>query len=90
MLSPVPKGPSPRHGHAGALLQNYQCHIPRILAWARAAFEQGALPSLLMMPGLAPVFSLPAKDMFWEMSGKALRRADPSVCRWTPTQGETN
>ena len=53
VLFPVPKGPWPRHGHAGALLQNYQCRSPRIVAWARAAFEQGALPSLLMMPGPA-------------------------------------
>ena len=58
VLFPVPKGPWPRHGHAGALLQNCQCRSPRIVAWARAAFEQGALPSLLMMPGIAPVFSL--------------------------------
>ena len=29
-----------------------------------AAFEQGALPSLLMMPGIAPVFSLPGDGMF--------------------------
>ena len=64
VLFPVPKGPWPRHGHAGALLQNYQCRSPRIVAWAGAAFEQGALPSLLMMPGLAPVFSLPGDRMF--------------------------
>ena len=43
---------------------NYQCRSPRIVAWARAAFEQGALPSLLMMPGIAPVFSLPGDRMF--------------------------
>ena len=64
VLFPVCKGPWPRHGHAGALLQNYQCRTPRLVAWARAAFEQGALPSLLMMPGLAPVFSLPGDRMF--------------------------
>ena len=64
VLFPVPKGPWPRHGHAGALLQNYQCRSLRIVAWARAAFEQGALPSLLMMPGIAPVFSLPGDRMF--------------------------
>ena len=34
VLFPVPKGPWPRHGHAGALLQNYQCRSPRIVAWA--------------------------------------------------------
>ena len=64
VLFPVPKGQWPRHGHAGALLQNYQCRTPRIVAWARAAFEQGALPSLVMMPGIAPVFSLPGDRMF--------------------------
>ena len=64
VLFPVPKGPWPRHGHAGALLQNYQYRSPRIVAWARAAFEQGALPSLLMMPGIAPVFSLSGDRMF--------------------------
>ena len=64
VLFPVPKGPWPRHGHAGALLQNYKCRTPRIVAWARAAFEQGALPSLLMMPGIASVFSLPGDRMF--------------------------
>ena len=38
----------------------------RLELWhgARAAFEQGALPSLLMMPGLAPVLSLPGDRMF--------------------------
>ena len=61
---PVPKGPWPRHGHAGALLQSYQCRSPRIVAWARAAFEQRALPSLLIMPGIAPVFSLPGDRIF--------------------------
>ena len=54
VLFPVPKGQWPRHGHAGALLQSYQSRTPRIVAWARAAFEQGALPSLLLMPGIAP------------------------------------
>ena len=64
VLFPVPKGPWPRHGHAGALLRNYQCRSPRIVAWARAAFEQGALSSLLLLPGIAPVFSLPGDRMF--------------------------
>ena len=53
--SRVPKGSWPRHGHAGALLQNYQS---RIVAWPRAAFEQGALPSLLMGRGMgSPILS---------------------------------
>ena len=64
VLFPVPKGNWPRRGHSGALLQSYQSRTPRIVAWARAAFEQGALPSLLLMPGIAPVFSLPGDRMF--------------------------
>ena len=39
ILFPVPKGPWPRHGHAGALLRQYQARSPRIVAWARATFE---------------------------------------------------
>ena len=64
VLFPVPTGRWPRHGHAGALLRQYQSRSPRIVAWARAAFEQGALPALLLMPGIAPVFSLPGDRMF--------------------------
>lgn len=64
VLFPVPNCRWPRHGHAGALLDGYQSRTPRIVAWARAAFEQGALPSLLLMPGFAPVFSLPRDRMF--------------------------
>ena len=32
ILFPVPKGPWPRHGHAGALLRRYQARSPRIVA----------------------------------------------------------
>ena len=64
ILFPVPKGPWPRHGHAGALLPEYQARSPRMVAWARASFEQGALPSLLFLQGLVPIFSLPGDKMF--------------------------
>ena len=64
ILFPVPKGPWPRHGHAGALLRRYQARSPRIVAWARATFEQGALPSLLFLQGLVPIFTLPGDKMF--------------------------
>ena len=64
ILFPVPKGPWPRHGHAGALLEEYQARSPRIVAWARASFEQGALPSLLFLQGLVPIFTLPGDRMF--------------------------
>ena len=36
----------------------------RMVAWARATFEQGALPSLLFLQGLVPVFILPGDKMF--------------------------
>ena len=64
ILFPVPKGPWPRHGHAGALLKKYQARSPRIVAWARTSFEQGALPSLLFLQGLMPIFTLPGDRMF--------------------------
>ena len=64
ILFPVPKGPWPRHGHSGALSPEYRARSPRIVAWARAAFEQGALPSLLLLQGLVPIFALPGDRMF--------------------------
>ena len=59
VLFPVPKGPGLDMG-----MRVPSFSTARIVAWARAAFEQGALPSLLMMPGLAPVLSLPGDRMF--------------------------
>ena len=64
ILFPVLKGPWPRHGHAGRLLPEYQARSPCIVAWARACFEQGALPSLLLLQGLKPIFTLPGDKMF--------------------------
>lgn len=37
---------------------------PSLTAWARACFEQGALASLLYLPGIVPVFTLPGDKMF--------------------------
>ena len=48
------------------------------MAWARAAFEQGALPSLLLMPGLAPVFSLPGDRMF-QATGTTAGHQRPAI-----------
>ena len=85
ILFPVPKGPWPRHGHAGALLRRYQARSPRIVAWARATFEQGALPSLLFLQGLVPIFTLPGDKMF-QATGlyAATSRGHPSC---TPMEG---
>ena len=42
VLFPVPAGQWPRHGHAGALLQEYQSRTPRIVAWASCLRTRGA------------------------------------------------
>ena len=76
ILFPVPKGPWPRHGHAGALLRQYQARSPRIVAWARATFEQGALPSLLFL--LVPIFTLPGDKMF-QATGFGSHRQRPPI-----------
>ena len=78
ILFPVPKGPWPRHGHAGALLRRYQARSPRIVAWARATFEQGALPSLLFLQGLVPIFTLPGDKMF-QATGLCSHKQRPPI-----------
>ena len=74
ILFPVPKGPWPRHGHAGALLEEYQARSPRIVAWA----EQGALPSLLFLQGIVPIFTLPGDRMF-QATGLGHNRQRPPI-----------
>ena len=78
ILFPVPKGPWPRHGHAGALLRRYQARSPRMVAWARATFEQGALPSLLFLQGLVPIFTLPGDKMF-QATGLSSHKQRPPI-----------
>ena len=53
----------PRHGHTDALLPEYRARSPRFVAWTRAAFER-ALPSLFVLQGLVPIFTLPGNKMF--------------------------
>ena len=64
ILFPVPQGQWPRHAHGKHILEPYHCRSPKLTAWARACFEQGALPSLLYLPGIVPVFSLPGDRMY--------------------------
>ena len=78
ILFPVSKGPWPRHGHAGALLPEYRARSLRMVVWARAAFEQGALPSLLLLQGLVPVFTLPRDKMF-QSTGISQGRQRPTI-----------
>ena len=78
ILFPVPKGPWPRHGHSGALLARYQARSPRIVAWARASFEQGALPSLIFLQGIVPIFTLPGDKMF-QATGLSPNKQRPPI-----------
>ena len=59
-----PKGEWPRQGHPKNLLYPYDQRSVPMLTWARACFEQGALPSLLALPGKASLLVLPGDGMF--------------------------
>ena len=64
VLFPPPEGQWPRHGHPQCIGEFYVHRAPSLTAWARACFEQGALASLLYLPGIVPVFTLPGDRMF--------------------------
>ena len=64
VLFPPPDGQWPRHGHPQCIGELYVQRAPSLTAWARACFEQGALASLLYLPGIVPVFTLPGDRMF--------------------------
>ncbi len=49
-----------------------------MVAWARASFEQGALPSLLLLQGLVPIFTLPGDKMF-QSTGVCRGRQRPPI-----------
>ena len=49
-----------------------------MVAWARASFEQGALPSLLFLQGIAPIFTLPGEKMF-QATGLSPNKLGPPV-----------
>ena len=49
---PVPEtGVWPRHGHLRGILDGFQGRQPNFHKWARPAYEQGALPTLSLLPG---------------------------------------
>ena len=64
VLFPPPEGQWPRHGHPQCIGELYAQRAPSLTAWARACFEQGALASLLYLPGIVPIFTLPGDRMF--------------------------
>ena len=66
VLFPPPEGQWPRHGHPQCIGDLYVHRAPSLTAWA--CFEQGALASLLYLPGIVPVFTLPGDRMFQSTS----------------------
>ena len=58
----------PRHGHLRKILDAYQGRQPNFHKWARPAFEQGALPTLSMLPGEVAVRVLPGDKMYQAMA----------------------
>ena len=64
-LFPPPKsGEWPRFAHVEGLEEGFRHRHPSLVTWARACFEQGALPSLSVLPGAVEVRSLAGDKMF--------------------------
>ena len=60
----------PRNGHLRKILDAYQGRQPHFYKWARSAFEQGALPTLSILPGEVAVRVLPGDKMYQAMTIK--------------------
>ena len=75
----IPTFAGPERPHAGRLLPEYQARSPSMVAWARACFEQGALPSLLLLQGLVPIFTLPGDKMFQSTGVQPGRHRPPII-----------
>ena len=66
---PVPaSGVWQRHGHLRRILDGYQGRQPNFHKWARPAYEQGALPTLSLLPGEVSVRVLPGDKMYQAMT----------------------
>ena len=64
-LFPPPKsGEWPRFAHVNGLEEGFRYRRPSLVTWARACFEQGALPSLAVLPGAVEVRSMVGDKMF--------------------------
>ena len=62
---PVPKdGVWPRHGDSRYVHHDYVDRMPPFMTWARPIFEQGALPSLSVLPAEFPILCLPGDKLF--------------------------
>ena len=63
-LFPPPKSGESRFAHVEGLEEGFHHRHPSLVTWARACFEQGALPSLSVLPGAVEVRSLAGDKMF--------------------------
>ena len=65
---PVPRtGVWPRHGHLRGILTGFLDRQPNFHKWARPAYEQGALPTLSVLPGAVSIRVLPGDKMYQAM-----------------------
>ena len=65
---PVPEtGVWPRHGHLRGILDGFQGRQPNFHKWARPAYEQGALPTLSLLPGEVIIKVLPGDKIYQAM-----------------------
>ena len=65
---PVPAtGVWPRHGHLKGILDGYKGRQPNFHKWARPAYEQGALPTLSILPGEVNIRVLPGDKLYQAM-----------------------
>ena len=69
---PVPEtGVWPRHGHLRGILDGFQGRQPNFHKWARPAYEQGALPTLSLLPGEVVIKVLPG-DKIYQAMGRGM------------------
>ena len=67
---PVPAtGVWPRHGHLRGILDGFKGRQPNFHKWARPAYEQGALPTLSLLPGEVTIRVLPGDKIYQAMDG---------------------
>ena len=65
---PVPEtGVWPRHGRLRGILDGFQGRQPNFHKWARPAYEQGALPTLSLLPGEVMIKVLPGDKIYQAM-----------------------
>ena len=57
----------PRYGHLRGILDGYQGRQPNFHKWVRPVYEQGALPTLSLLPGEVSIRVLPGDKMHQAM-----------------------